>query len=94
MSPEIKAFVITPICPHTISNRPIVIEATKKLRIEYTSSSDPIEMVIDGLHRLDVHAHESLLLEKSAKSFRIVHLHRIDYFATLRTKLSWSGKLR
>lgn len=94
ISPEIEAFVVTPICPHTISNRPIVLDAQRKVRVEYISPSRPIEVVTDGLHSFELKPGETIYLKKSPKSFKIVSLHRTNYFVTLRTKLAWSGKLR
>ncbi|NGX50206.1 MAG: NAD kinase [Chlamydiae bacterium] len=94
LSPEIEALVITPICPHTISNRPIVITPNRTIRIEYVSKNDPIECVADGFQHFEMSTGDSIQIKKSSKSFKLVNLNRIDYFSTLRTKLGWAGKLR
>ena len=93
ITPEIEAFVLTPICPHTISNRPIVLTPTE-IRIEYLSKYKPIEVVTDGLFRFELQTGEAITLRKSAKKFELVHLDRTDFFETLRGKLGWAGKLR
>ncbi len=93
ISPEIEAFVLTPICPHTISNRPIVLTPAE-IRIEYLSKYKPIEVVTDGLFRFELQTGEAITLRKSAKKFELVHLDRTDFFETLRGKLGWAGKLR
>ncbi|HEX2582874.1 MAG TPA: NAD(+)/NADH kinase, partial [Chlamydiales bacterium] len=49
LSPSLDAVVITPVCPHTISNRPIVLTADKEIEIQYLSAYDPIEVRADGL---------------------------------------------
>ncbi|MCB1116395.1 MAG: NAD(+)/NADH kinase, partial [Chlamydiia bacterium] len=94
ISPEIDALVLTPICPHTISNRPIVISPKKEVRIEYVSEKEPIECVSDGLKHFEMKPKDHVILKKSARTFNLVNLKRIDYFSTLRHKLGWSGKLR
>ncbi len=94
ISPDVEAFVITPICPHTISNRPIVLPASRTLRIEYISASEPIEVVTDGVHTFELKTGEAITLTEAPTRFNIVQLKRIDYFTTLRKKLAWSGKLR
>ena len=94
LSPEIEALVLTPICPHTISNRPIVLTPNREIRIEYVSENDPIEVIADGLNRFELKTGESVQLKRSPKTFKLVNLTRTDYFSTLRTKLGWSGKLR
>ena len=94
ISPFVDALVMTPICPHTISNRPIVLPTDRKITIEYASHYDPIDVRADGLDALSLHPGESITVEKSDKKFKIVNLKRHEYFSTLRTKLGWSGKLR
>lgn len=94
VSPDIEAFVITPICPHTISNRPIVLTPSQNIRIEYKGHKGPIEFVTDGLDHFEMKVGDQIHLRKSPKKFKLVNLKGIDYFSTLRHKLGWSGKLR
>jgi NAD+ kinase len=93
LSPNLEAVVITPICPHTISNRPIVLTSDRKIEIRYISDYDPIEVRADGLESLSLKSQESLTIARSERAFKLVNLHRHEYFATLRKKLGWSGKL-
>lgn len=94
LHPNINAIVITPISPHTISNRPIVLNADEEIQIQYLSNYDPLEVSADGLAPLPLHTGDVLKLKRSEKVFRLVNLTRHDYFSTLRTKLGWAGKLR
>lgn len=94
LSPGLDGIVITPICPHTISNRPIVLTSAHTLKVEYLSDYQPIEVIADGLLTFELHHGETFSFKKSAKAFKLVNLTRRDYFTTLRTKLGWSGKLR
>ena len=94
LSPTLEALVITPICPHTISNRPIVLTADKTIEIEYLSPYDPIDVRADGLNALSLPSKESITVKQSEKTFKLVNLHRHEYFSTLRSKLGWSGKLK
>lgn len=94
LAPDLDGFVITPICAHTISNRPIVTTARSPLTIKYLSEKDPIDVTVDGLIRHPLATGESITLKKSEKSFKLINLKRRDYYSTLRTKLAYSGKLR
>lgn len=94
ISPDLEALVLTPICPHTISNCPIVLPANQKIQIEYLSNYDPIEIHADGLNYYELKKSEIFEITRSKKNFKLVSLPRRDYFSTLRTKLGWSGKLR
>jgi len=94
LSPELGAIVITPICPHTISNRPIVLTGDRKIEIQYVSEYDPVEVRADGLEAISIKSGETLTVHKSKSTFKRVNLNRNEYFSTLRSKLGWSGQLR
>ena len=95
LSPGLDGIVITPICPHTISNRPIVLTSSHSIQVEYLSDHNlPLEVIADGLEKYELHPAHVFHFHKSKKTFKLVNLTRRDYYSTLRTKLGWSGKLR
>ena len=94
LTPELQSFVITPICPHTISNRPIVLMPTKEIRIEYMSEHRPVEVTYDGFSTFSISKNEDIRITPSRRQFKLVSMLDHDYFSTLRTKLGWAGKLR
>lgn len=93
LSPDLSAFVITPICAHTISHRPIVLTAENEIEIQYLSEYEPVKIWSDGIDSFPLATGEIAKITKSEKVFKLVNLDRHDYFSTLRTKLAWSGKL-
>ena len=92
--PSLDAFVLTPICPHTISNRPIVLTSQSQITLKYLSHYEPIEVVADGIDTFELKTNETISFKLSSKKFKLVNLNRRDFFSTLRTKLGWVGKLR
>lgn len=94
LSPLLEACVLTPICPHTISNRPLVLFPKQEIIVEYISQAEPIEVNFDGVKHLQLKTGESLKIGPSEIKFPLITFPRHDYFSTLRTKLNWSGKLR
>lgn len=94
LTPDLNAFVITPISPHTISNRPIVLMPKNKIEVEYLSTYGPVEITYDGFSRFSIGTQECFSITKSQRRFKMVHLKRTDYFSTLRKKLGWSGQVR
>lgn len=94
VSPEVDALVLTPISPHTISNRPIVLLPQKDVQIQYLSSNDPVEITVDGHARCGMRTGEVFRIQRSNRYFKLISLLRHDYFSTLRSKLGWTGKLR
>lgn len=93
LSPVLSAFVITPICPHTISNRPIVLTAEQEIQIQYLSDYEAVNVWADGIDSFPLKTGEVIKLKKSDRYFKLVNLERHGYFSTLRKKLAWSGKL-
>jgi NAD+ kinase len=94
LTPNLEAFVITPICPHTISNRPIVLMPRQHIRIEYISDLEPIEVNCDGFSNFQMKTGECFHIRRSEKKFRLVSMLHHDFYSTLRSKLGWSGKLK
>lgn len=94
LSPDLNALVITPISPHTISNRPIVLMPKEQIEIQYLSGYGPVEITYDGFSRYELDTNEVFRITKSSKAFRMISLESSDYYATLRTKLGWTGQIR
>jgi NAD+ kinase len=94
LSPDLEALVLTPISPHTISNRPIVLSCKQEIQIQYLSDYDPVEVRADGITSMSLHTGDVFRITRSTRNFKLISLNRRDYFSTLRTKLGWSGKLR
>jgi NAD+ kinase len=94
LTPELNAAVITPISPHTISNRPIVVSPDSEIQIQYLSELAPVEIIFDGISSYKMHTGEVFRIRKSKRTFKLISLLRNNYFATLRTKLGWTGKLK
>jgi NAD+ kinase len=94
ISPLLEACVITPICPHTITNRPIVLRPDNEIIIQYLNNYEPVEVIFDGIYKYALHPAQSFAISPAKKRFRLAVLKNIDYFAILRTKLGWSGTLK
>ena len=94
LSPDLDAVVITPICPHTISNRPLVISANHEIHLQYLTADSKVEVRFDGAWMMPLTTGQSCIIKKAKNKFKLVKLHRSEFYATLRTKLNWQGKLR
>jgi NAD+ kinase len=94
LTPELNAIVLTPICPHTISNRPIVFLPKKEIQIQYISEYKPIEVAYDGMTSFNLSSSEAITIRISPRKFRFISLSRHNYYETLRTKLAWHGRLK
>ncbi len=95
LTPELQAVVITPICPHTISNKPIVLLPKKSIQMESVRGGSFFDLSFDG--QTNFHIEKNRTIEISVSSYRFTTLSpdpKADYFHTVRTKLGWSGSLR
>ncbi len=93
LDPHLKAFVITPICPHTLTSRPMVIPPESKISIQYLSHHGAIQGITDGFTSFPIHYQEVITLSLSSKTFRLISFHkRHTFYSTLRSKLGWRGK--
>jgi len=91
VDPGLEAFVITPICPHTLTNRPVVLPARN--RIELLADSTPVDvgLTIDGQVYQPIARGDRLVIQRAASDFQLIDLGLRTYYDTLREKLQWSG---
>lgn len=94
LTPDLNAFVITPISAHTISNRPIVLMPKDTIEVQYLSPYDPVEITHDGISRYSMSTNEVFSVGRSDRKFKMVNLNKTNYFETLREKLAWTGQVR
>lgn len=94
LHPTLDAVLINPICPHTISVRPIVLTAEEEISIQYLGpQKHSVEVWADGLDLYKLSKNSSIKIKKSKLCFKLVKLKKHDYFSTLRSKLGWVGKI-
>jgi NAD+ kinase len=92
LTPELEALVITPICPHTISNRPIVLLPSHEIQLQNICPEDSVDISCDGILQFNISPGEIFRIRRSARNFKLVNLKRRDYYSTLRSKLGWAMK--
>jgi NAD+ kinase len=87
--PDLDAFVITPICPHMLSNRPVVIPATAQVDIDFTGAAAPVQLTLDGQVGVSLGAGDRIRISKSEQRVRLIIPPSQTYFDVLRSKLRW-----
>ena len=92
--PSLEAMVLVPICPHTLSNRPIVIGADSKVEILISEKNRSIPQVSwDGQSNFDLQPGDRIIIQRKSKDVHLIHPEFYDYFQILRAKLRWSEQL-
>jgi len=93
VNPSMNCIVITPICPHTLTNRPIVIDDGSVVDITVSSLDDEdIYLTLDGQVGLELHSGDRIRVSRANHTARLVMSEERDYFAVLRTKLKWGER--
>ena len=91
LSPETPAFVISPICPHTLSNRPLVIPDSSRISVVVTGTEKKLILAVDGQEEMPLVQGDRIDITRSPRRARFIHLPGYSYFSVLRQKLHWRG---
>jgi NAD+ kinase len=91
VSPSAPVLTITPICPHTLSNRSVIVSSESVVEVRVLSKKIEIFLTADGQVQLPVFAGSVVSVCKSARTVRLIRLPGSSFFKTLRQKLNWSG---
>ena len=91
MHPSTSSTLLVPICPHTLSNRPIVVDDNSKIEIIYSEHNEVNGIAAaDGQMEHELFPGDRILIEKSHKPLIIIQPKSYSYFKVLRKKLNWS----
>ncbi|MCK5382744.1 MAG: NAD(+) kinase [Gammaproteobacteria bacterium] len=90
LHPKLDAITLVPICPHTLSNRPIVVHDESVIKIIIHEGTLEATVSCDGQVSHTLEAGDHITLRKHEHSLRLLHPQGYDYFAILRKKLRWS----
>lgn len=90
--PSLGCIIITPICPHSLTNRPIVVSDRSVIRIEVNTDDEKVYVTCDGQIGKRLLPGEDIIVRRSNTSARIIRSSHRDFFKLLREKLSWGGQ--
>lgn len=90
---ELKVFVITPICPHTLTVRPIVDSADRIFRLSVKEAPPGVMLVIDGQIRREFGPDDYIEVQRAEATFKLIRFSGHSYYRTLHRKLGWQGQL-
>jgi NAD+ kinase len=87
--PGLQAIILTPICPHTLGARPVIISNSEVIKIQVKSGHEDIIVTIDGQSGIDFAVDDTLLIQKGEFPIRLVKIDNISFFHILREKFHW-----
>lgn len=91
VSPHAEVFALTPICPHTLSSRSVIVNLGSTIEVRVLSQRVETFLAADGQTPVPLRAGDVMSFRRSRHTARLVRLPGTSFFDTLRTKLNWSG---
>lgn len=91
---SLQAFVITPISPHTLTNRPLVDRADLEYRLTLPRVPEGAMMTVDGQIREPLRSGDEIIVRRASVTFQLARLNGHSYYKTLNQKLGWGGQPR
>ena len=92
MHPTLEAVALVPICPHTLSARPIVVSSHARIELHLTYADDA-RVHFDGQHHFDLLRGDHVWITRASRPITLLHPHSYSYYDTLRQKLHWGKQL-
>lgn len=90
--PNVEAIVVSPISPHSLANRPLVLPGDAVISVRVLSEDQDIVLTLDGQEGIQVHPGEVVTVERSPLRFELLLTGQRSYFEVLRTKLKWGDQ--
>jgi NAD+ kinase len=87
--PMVESILITPICPHTLSDRPVVIHDTSKIELRVAESSESVFLTLDGQTGVPMQVGDRVRITRAAERLKLIQPPNKSYFEILRSKLKW-----
>lgn len=92
LDPRMSAFVINPICPHTMTNRPLVVPGSVTIEVSLRSSGEAVYLTLDGQIGFPLETDDRLLIDNHPSPLRQVRVAGRGFFEVLRRKLRWGER--
>jgi len=90
--PIVEAFIITPICPHTLTNRPLVIPDSVTIEVDFKAGEDAIFLTLDGQIGIELVQGDHIRVRKAPEKLHLVRPAKKTYYQILRNKLKWGER--
>jgi NAD+ kinase len=87
--PSVESWVITPICPHTLSDRPVVIRDSSEVEIDLSAGTESVFLTLDGQTGIPMEPHDTVRMKRADERLMLIQPQKKSYFEILHSKLKW-----
>lgn len=92
LTPDVDALVVTPVCPHLLTLRPIVVRGDASLTVRVEGVPNQALLTVDGQKAVELHLGDEVRCQRSKHTVNLVRLSESGFFEALRSKLSWGER--
>ncbi|MBW2366532.1 MAG: NAD(+)/NADH kinase [Deltaproteobacteria bacterium] len=89
--PQVAGILMTPICPFTLTNRPLIVPNTVSIKIELAKKSTDIMLTFDGQSGVEIDDRDTIIVQQANHPVYMIKMPDQNYFDLLKAKLRWSG---
>ncbi len=90
--PRVSAFLVTPICPHTLTNRPLVVPDTARIEVTFVGPGETVTLTLDGQVGIAIEPGDRVEIARAKQRLRLVRAPERTYYQILRDKLKWGER--
>jgi NAD+ kinase len=94
VDPHIQAFILTPICPHSLTERPIILPAEDKIILKINNKNPELLLSADGIYSLKLHYNDEIVISYNGDNTHFIQFAEFSYFESLRKKLKWGQDIK
>ncbi|HSA95520.1 MAG TPA: NAD(+)/NADH kinase, partial [Acidobacteriota bacterium] len=91
IQPQAHAILVTPICPHTLTFRPLIVSWASEIKVKLLTGGEEVFLTLDGQRGSGLARYDEITIRKSGRELRLVTSPRRDYFDLVKEKLNWGG---
>ncbi|HTY08283.1 MAG TPA: NAD(+)/NADH kinase, partial [Candidatus Edwardsbacteria bacterium] len=92
VEPEMQVFVLTPICPHTLGIRPMIVSMDKAIEVTVHGKGEQSLLVVDGQHVRTMADGEKIRVTRAGRTVKLIKTPGTSFYGILRTKLKWGAR--
>jgi NAD+ kinase len=92
IDPAVQSLILTPICPHTLTHRPLIVPGNVEIEVTLTSKDDGAMATLDGQVGVAITQGDTVVIQTSEHRTRLIRFPESNYYDVLREKLKWGDR--
>lgn len=90
--PGVNAITVTPVAPHRLTHRPIVLGADRAINLDFDARAESVSLTVDGQIHFSMRPSDEVTIQRATRTAKFIRLKQSHFFRTLRNKMGWGEK--